>query len=459
MEKVFYGLVREWAMKEIVVGRDESDRQRFGDTGLSYLAKHYVTTGDKTNLANKVMMDFARPHVVFICGKRGQGKSYTLGVMAEEMTLLEPKLRKRLASVIFDTMGIYWSMKFPNERGEPLLKEWDLEPRAVDTNVVVPFGFVDQYREWGVPVDETFALKASELTASDWCATFGIDLFDKMGILIDRVVKKLKEGSGDYSFDDFVDAVGQDERADVSVRDAVENRLMAAEDWGLFHRKGTSLSKIIQAGKVNVLDISVYGGAIGGWSTRSLVVGLIVKRAFEARMMARRMEEMGAIKTAQSEFQTEEKLYKEAVEKMPMTWFYLDEAHEMMPRTGSTPALAPLVQLIREGRQPGLTLVAATQQPGKIHTDMMSQTDLVVSHRVTSVPDMGALNNIMGTYMRFNLENYLASLPREKGAAILLDDNSEKVYPIRMRPRLSWHGGESATLLRSHEQETVEGVG
>lgn len=446
-------------MREIAVGRDATDQERFGDTGLAYMAKHYVTTGDKVNLANKVSLDFARPHVVFICGKRGQGKSYTMGVMAEEMTLLEPKLRKRLASVIFDTMGIYWSMKFPNERGEPLLKQWDLEPKGVNTNVVVPFGFVDQYREWGVPVDETFALKASELSASDWCATFGISLFDKMGILLDRVVKDLHESAHDYSFDDFIDAVRQDQRADPSVRDAVENRLMAAEDWGLFHEKGTGLRTIIQAGKVNVLDISVYGGAIGGWSTRSLVVGLLVKRAFEARMMARRMEEMGAIKTAQSEFQTEEGLYKEAAERMPMSWFYLDEAHEMMPRTGSTPALAPLVQLIREGRQPGLTLVAATQQPGKIHTDMMSQTDLVVSHRITAVPDMSALNDIMGTYMTFNLEKYLSTLPREKGAAILLDDNSEKVYPIRMRPRLSWHGGESATLLRSHEQKSVANVG
>jgi len=34
-------------------------------------------------------------------------------------------------------------------------------------------------------------------------------------------------------------------------------------------------------------------------------------------------------------------------------------------------------------------------------------------------------------------------LPDSKGSAILLDDNSERLYPIRVRPRFTWHGGEA----------------
>jgi hypothetical protein len=40
------------------------------------------------------------------------------------------------------------------------------------------------------------------------------------------------------------------------------------------------------------------------------------------------------------------------------------------------------------------------------------------------------------------------SLPREKGSAIILDDNSERIYPIRIRPRFTWHGGEAPTAIK-----------
>jgi hypothetical protein len=38
-------------------------------------------------------------------------------------------------------------------------------------------------------------------------------------------------------------------------------------------------------------------------------------------------------------------------------------------------------------------------------------------------------------------------LPRWPGAAIILDDNLEKVFTVNIRPRLSWHAGGTATLI------------
>jgi len=29
----------------------------------------------------------------------------------------------------------------------------------------------------------------------------------------------------------------------------------------------------------------------------------------------------------------------------------------------------------------------------------------------------------------------------------ILDDNSERIYPIRVRPRFTWHGGEAPTAI------------
>jgi len=61
--------------------------------------------------------------------------SYTLGVIAEEIIALPEEVRKRLSILIFDTMGIYWTMKFKNEKDEDLLTEWGLPKKALDIDI------------------------------------------------------------------------------------------------------------------------------------------------------------------------------------------------------------------------------------------------------------------------------------------------------------------------------------
>jgi intein/homing endonuclease len=60
--------------EDIIIGRDESDKKRFGNEALIYLGKHYVKMGHVTSLSNRILMDIARSHVVLISGKRGSGK-------------------------------------------------------------------------------------------------------------------------------------------------------------------------------------------------------------------------------------------------------------------------------------------------------------------------------------------------------------------------------------------------
>ncbi|MBI2448855.1 hypothetical protein HYV49_01015 [Candidatus Pacearchaeota archaeon] len=40
-------------------------------------------------------------------------------------------------------------------------------------------------------------------------------------------------------------------------------------------------------------------------------------------------------------------------------------------------------------------------------------------------------------------------LPKLKGSAIILDDNSERIYPMRVRPKFTWHGGESPVAIKA----------
>jgi len=109
-------------MYDIVIGRDEEDKVKYGNKGTIFLGKHYVKMGQTTSLSNNIYLDVTRSHVVFVCGKRGSGKSYTMGVVAEGMADLPKEINKNLAVVMLDTMGIYWTMKYPNKKEDKLLK-------------------------------------------------------------------------------------------------------------------------------------------------------------------------------------------------------------------------------------------------------------------------------------------------------------------------------------------------
>ena len=131
-----------------------------------------------------------------------------------------------------------------------------------------------------------------------------------------------------------------------------------------------------------------------------------------------------------------------------MVWLVIDEAHEFLPNQGKTLASDPLITILREGRQPGISLILASQQPGKIHTDVMTQADTVISHRITAKIDTEALGALMQSYMREGLAQQLDDLPRTSGAAIIFDDNNEKLYPVAIRPRVTWHGGSAPSAVK-----------
>lgn len=429
---------------DIVIGRDSSDKETFGDRGLIYLGKGYVKMGNYTSLSNKLWMDVARSHVILIAGKRGSGKSYSLGVIAEELSNLPAENAKNIASLIFDTMGIFWTMKYENEKDKTLLNEWELKTKKLPVKVFVPFGKIDIYKTRSIPFDSTFALKASELEAEDWISLFNLDMVSLVGISIARAVTELKEKNSAFTIKDIAEMLEKDKQASANTKEIAQSLFAAADTWGVFSKtlEGTEITDIINAGTTTILDTSVYS-SISAFNVRALVINLICRKLFRTRMDARKQEEIESIQHGQDYL-----VYK-GKRKEPLVWIFIDEAHEFLAKASITPATLALLQILREGRQPGISLVLATQQPGQIHQDVMTQSDIVISHRLTAKADMKALNEIMQTYLIENIRQHMDDLPPLKGSAIILDDNSERIYPMRMRPRFTWHGGEAPTSIKA----------
>lgn len=431
---------------DVVIGRNEGDKKLFGERGLAFLGKAFVTMGNYTSLSNPIYMDVARSHVVLISGKRGSGKSYTIGTMAEALSDLGVEESGNIASLIFDTMGIFWTMKYKNVKDGDLLEEWNLEAKNVPVKVFAPFGYYQEYRDKGIEVDAEFAIKISELSPTDWVTLFELKFTDAIAVLIESVVSQLREllvagRLSHFGFEDIYDLIKRTENVSQETRNSAMALFDAAKTWKVFdEEKGTSVRDLVSAGETTVIDLSMYA-SLGSFNVRALIIGLVSKKIFNERMAARRDEEIQAVQHGVDYMR-----YRVRRE-MPLVWIFVDEAHEFLPRDGRTPATDALVQLLREGRQPGISMVLATQQPGKIHSDAMTQSDIVISHRVTAKLDVEALNDITQSYLYSSISDKLNGLPRLKGSAIILDDNSERIYPMRVRPRFTWHGGEAPTSI------------
>jgi hypothetical protein len=375
-----------------------------------------------------------------------------MAVMAEGMAMMEEDVRDNLACIFVDTMGIYWTSKYPNFRDDKILDEWDLEPEGFTDNTVVfvPEGIFEAMKDKGVPVDKPYSVSASELGAFEWCSLLNISPVEPIGIVISRSISELLQETSEFGIKDIIKAIQSDPKADNKTKEGAVNLFGAVDSWGLFTAKGTPVEDMMQRGKISILDVSYYAHHGTGFSIRAMVIGLLARTVLRERMAARKIEELAAIGKGWRKFKRD--YDQESKKQVPLVWMFIDEAHEFLPREGVTLASNPLVQLLREGRQPGISLVLATQQPGKIHTDAMTQSDIVISHRLTSKLDIEALNSIVHSYLPHAIQRYIDDLPRKPGSAIVLDDKQEKMYPIQVRPRVTWHGGEAPSAMPPEEK-------
>ncbi len=414
-------------MPEIIIGRDWDDMKKYGNKGTIPIGKNIVGTGIETHLASEIRVDVLRPHVTVIVGKRGSGKSYTSQIFAEEIYKLPDEVRKNLCVVSIDTQGIFWSMKHPNNKQRDLLYEWGLKPQKFDVFEYVPVGQKDKFDEMEIEYDNTFSFKPSELSVADWCYSLGFKEIDLDGILLSKVVAKME---GEYSIKDLAAKI-REESYDENIKLKVENILLSADRWGIFSKEGTNIYEFMSPGKIVIFDVSLFSSD----DVKALIIGLLMKKIYEARVIARRQEELAAMEEEKKE------------RKVPLCWIIIDEAHNFIPSYTQTASSEIILTVIKQGRQPGISQLFITQMPDKLHPDVLAQADIVIAHRLTSNRDINALKAIMQTYMLYSIEKYLDDLPKLKGVALIMDDNSERLYKIRVRPRQSWHGGESPVAL------------
>jgi DNA helicase HerA-like ATPase len=426
---------------ETVVGRSRKNFEKLGRTAAGFIGKHIVGTGEDAHLTTRVLLDFLSPHIVLITGKRGTGKSYVAGVIAEEMLNLPEEHRRNLAVVFIDTMGIFWSMKSPNDQQINLLNEWKLKPAGMENvKVYVPYSQKEEFEQADIPIDGGISIAPHEFSAEEWRLAFNLSPTEPSGIALEKNVNELVETEEKFTIEDLIAKIKDDKETADEVKDGLENMLTVAAQWGVFGTEGTNIDDIVSPGSITVIDVS-HLRASEAWSVRNFIVAIVARKLYHRRLIARKEEEVAKM-TGESKEQL-----GQSKKSFPMVWLIIDEAHNFASADRRTVSTEPLTTIAKQGREPGVSLAVMTQMPNKVHQDILSQCDLVFSHRLTSRDDLEALHSVMQTYMAKELWNYIKTLPRWPGAAIILDDNLEKVFTVQIRPRLSWHAGGTAALV------------
>ncbi|MBS7270163.1 MAG: DUF87 domain-containing protein [Candidatus Freyarchaeota archaeon] len=445
-------VLRDSLGESVILGRTKSTQAKLGCKGTFYIGCVGERTSKDVNLLGcKVLLDGVKPHVIFISGHRGSGKSYTMGVIAEELA----ESRLGIATIIVDPMGIFWSMKYPNweEKELEALEKWNLTPKGFDNvKVFIPIGFYDKVPEQ--TRDMPFSLRPSDLTADDWCHTFGIDRFSTLGLLTEQVIDRVKKGyratiddqeldvpgkGNDYSLEDLIkcietcsDIISEDKGFRRDTRRALVARLSSANQWGIFSAKGTSLTHLAVPNQVSVIDVSHLDDSL-----RALIIGILARRILKVRAQISRMEEAA---------QLGETIDEKVEAEIPVTWLMIDEAHLLAPSKGATAASEPLVEYAKLGRKPGCGLVLVTQQPSATDSRILSQLDVLITHYLSYEPDIIAFTKRSPAEVPVEIKDsgFIRNIP--VGMTIVSDESitSNRALVVKIRPRLSQHSGREA---------------
>ena len=301
-------------------------------------------------------------------------------------------------------------------------------------------------------------MKCSDLDASDWAYLLGLDLLqDRMGQLLSDVFHKVtlegwsdgkdqRQPVQDYRLADLVSCIQCDQELNTAyhseTRRAVAQQLTNYSRNPIFGDDGAELRELLTPGHLSVIVMNRMTSEL-----RFALITSIVRRLMRSRISASEVEKELLIRSS-LDSQRRARLEGELAESIPPTWIAADEAQNFLPAERATGASETLVQLVREGRNYGLSFVITTQQPSSIDSRIMAQVDTLIAHKLTVKTDVDYiarnLKSVLPNQVRYGnqdlgLEGLLHEL--DVGQALISCTDGPRSLVVDVRPRLSVHGG------------------
>jgi DNA phosphorothioation-dependent restriction protein DptH len=395
--------------------------------GVTGDSPQYGLLGDVSG--RRVAIDLNQTHTISLFGVQGGGKSYTLGTIAEMASLPIPNINvlpQPLATVIFhysptmDYRPEFTSMVAPNSEAAQVkaLKEtFGAEPRALsDVLLLAPADKLDE-RKQEYPGIEVRPLKfgAAELQTSHWRFLKGAVGNQATYIRqLNRVMKSLRD---DLTLEGLNEGIEASSLPD-HLKGMAKMRLELASEY---IDDSVRLKDEIRPGRLIVVDLR------DEFIEKDEALGLFVV-LLQLFADAKHRDAAG-------------------VEHSFNKLVVFDEAHKYIE---SPDLVAGLIEVVREMRHKGTSIMVASQDPPSVPISLIELSSHVILHKFNSpawLKHIQKANAALGSLTPEKMANLRPGEAFIWSSKATDEAFTKSAVKIRCRPRVTHHGGATKTAV------------
>ena len=376
-----------------------------------------------------VALDLNQTHTISLFGVQGGGKSYTLGSVVEMACMSIDgvnRLPHPLAGVIFhysatlDYRPEFTSMAAPNAGGaeaDLLRADYGAAPRALDDLVILTPAAKVEERRAEYPGIEILpiAFAASELKASHW--KFLMGAVGSQSLYIRQLALIMKKLRGGVTLDALRQGV-QDSGLSDYLKDLALLRLRFAEEYVDDARR---LTDVLRPGRLVIVDLR--DELIEKDEALGLFVVLLQLFA-ETTWQGRRFNKL----------------------------VVFDEAHKYID---SPDLVAGLVEVVREMRHKGTSVMVASQDPPSVPTSLIELSTQIILHKCNSPAWLKHVQKANAALDALTPAKLAALGPGEAyvwSSRATDDAFTRGAVKVGCRPRVTKHGGGTRTAVSGPKQ-------
>ena len=395
--------------------------------GVTGDSPQYGLLGDVSG--RRVAIDLNQTHTISLFGVQGGGKSYTLGTIAEMASLRIPNINvlpRPLATVIFhysptmDYRPEFTSMVAPNSEAAQVkaLKEtFGAEPCSLtDVLLLAPADKLEE-RKREYPGIEIRPLKfgAAELQTTHW--RFLMGAVGNQATYIRQLNRLMKSLRDDLTLEGLNRGIEASSLPD-HLKDMAKMRLELASEY---IDDSVRLKDEIRPGRLIIVDLR------DEFIEKDEALGLFVV-LLQLFADAKYRDETGG-----------ERSFNKLV--------VFDEAHKYIE---SPDLVAGLIEVVREMRHKGTSIMVASQDPPSVPVSLIELSSQIILHKFNSpawLKHLQKANAALGSLTPEKMSNLRPGEAFIWSSKATDESFTRGVVKVRCRPRVTQHGGGTKTAV------------
>ena len=336
-----------------------------------------------------------------VLAKTGAGKSYTVGVILEEL------IKNGISIVIIDPHGEYSSLKHENDDYDSMLT-YGVKPRSYLKNIT------EYTANILVNPDAKKLTLKPKFTLEELTEIMPMKLGDQQKSILYSALKRIERH--DYTLQDLINVVRLD---DSKAKWKVINGLDSLRSSGIFEGAPVKDKDLVKKGHASIVNLKGAEPQI-----QELIVAKLAKDLFNAKKL----------------------------NEISNFFFLVEEAHNFCPERGFGDALSSQIlrTIASEGRKFGFHLCVVSQRPARIDKNVLSQCNTQIILKVTNPNDLRAIGQSIEGFTP-GMENDIREL--SVGQALVVGECVEQPIIVNIRVRESKHG---SAMIETEDEDAKE---